>query len=137
MPRTMSARGSGFAELQKRAAHLLNTLRREIRSKENDLARLKGEESRLSALAGTQMMGGRRQAGPRLGGARRLNWGTVLEQMPMQFRAGDVRKVRGLKDKRPSEVFAAITRWIEAGNVKRKERGVYERVQPRRRRKAA
>ena len=32
------------------------------------------------------------------------------------------------KDKRPSEVFAAITRWIDAKMVKRKSRGVYERV---------
>jgi hypothetical protein len=39
-----------------------------------------------------------------------------------------VRKVRGLKDKRSSEIFAAITRWIDAGAVKRRGRGTYERV---------
>ena len=39
-----------------------------------------------------------------------------------------MRSVRGLKDKRPSEIFAAITRWIDAGNVKRRGRGTYERV---------
>jgi hypothetical protein len=44
--------------------------------------------------------------------------------MPKQFKAGDVRKVRGLKDKRASEIFAAITRWIEARSVKRKERWI-------------
>ena len=52
----------------------------------------------------------------------------MLEQLPKRFEAGDVRKIRGLKDKRSSELFAAVTRWIQAGTVKRKERGVYERV---------
>jgi hypothetical protein len=41
----------------------------------------------------------------------------------------NIRTVRGLKNKRPSEIFAAITRWMEAGAVKREERGLYERVQ--------
>ncbi|HTW88772.1 MAG TPA: hypothetical protein VMD75_12285 [Candidatus Binataceae bacterium] len=39
-----------------------------------------------------------------------------------------MRDVRGLKGKRSSEIFAAITRWIDAGAVKRRERGVYERA---------
>jgi hypothetical protein len=52
----------------------------------------------------------------------------VLEQLPKQFKAPDIRQIRGLKDKRSSEIFAAVTRWIQAGTVKRKERGLYERV---------
>ncbi|MGC1676370.1 MAG: hypothetical protein WA740_02455 [Candidatus Binataceae bacterium] len=48
--------------------------------------------------------------------------------MPKQFKAADVRGVRGLKGKRPSEIFAAITRWIDGGMAKRKSRGVYERA---------
>jgi hypothetical protein len=52
----------------------------------------------------------------------------VLDQLPKQFGAAEIRSVRGLKGKRPSEIFAAITRWIEAGSVKRKSRGVYERA---------
>ena len=47
--------------------------------------------------------------------------------MPKQFKASDVRKVHGLKDKRASEIFAAITRWTEAGTVKRKPGGFYQR----------
>ncbi|MGH7949069.1 MAG: hypothetical protein ACREQF_07595, partial [Candidatus Binataceae bacterium] len=66
------------------------------------------------------------QAG--VAGARgRINWRTVLSQLPRQVGASDVRKIRGLKQKRPSEIFAAITRWIEGGLAKRKARGVYER----------
>jgi hypothetical protein len=44
-------------------------------------------------------------------------------------KVSQIRAVRGLKDKRSSEIFAAITRWMEAGSVKRKKRGLYERVQ--------
>jgi len=106
---------------------LLGNLRTQVRNKENELARLKEEETRLS-----QLLGGSAKvaAAPASGGAGRgrINWGVVLKQMPKQFKASDVRKVRGLKHKRPSEIFAAITRWIDAGTAKRKTRGSYERV---------
>jgi hypothetical protein len=48
--------------------------------------------------------------------------------MPRHFKAANVRTIRGLKDKRSSEIFSAITRWIDAGTVKRRARGTYERV---------
>jgi hypothetical protein len=73
---------------------------------------------------GTTLRGGRGMRTQPTGG--RINWRTVLEQLPKQFKASDVRSIRGLKDKRPSEIFAAVTRWIEAGSLKRKTRGVYE-----------
>jgi hypothetical protein len=79
-------------------------------------------------------------SGGSAGATARINWGTVLEQLPKQFKASQVRTVRGLKNKRSSEIFAAIARWMEAGAVKRKERGFYERVpqsQERRRKKPA
>jgi hypothetical protein len=130
MPRSKNLRtSSAFSQVQKQARQLLATLRVEIRSKEGDLRRLKEEESQLSALIGQRADNGTRRASggaPKAGS--RINWGTVLEQMPKQFKASDVRSVRGLKDKRSSEIFAAITRWIEAGSVKRKDRGLYERV---------
>jgi len=56
------------------------------------------------------------------------HWREVLSKLPKQFKAVDLRKVRGLAQKKSSEIFAAITRWIEAKLVKRKNRGVYERV---------
>jgi hypothetical protein len=132
MPRKAGARiGSGFAQMQKQVRQLLVNAREEIRAKEAELRRLKDEESKLSGLAGLPATGGGGSAASRPIGRRnaRINWGTVLEQMPKEFKAGDIHKVRGLKDRRSSEVFAAITRWTEAGTVKRKERGLYERVQ--------
>ncbi|MGD0076667.1 MAG: hypothetical protein ABSD31_20410, partial [Candidatus Binataceae bacterium] len=62
------------------------------------------------------------------GRSGRINWRTILSDLPKQFKAADIRGIRGLKEKRPSEIFAAVTRWIEGGLVKRKARGVYERL---------
>ena len=58
----------------------------------------------------------------------RIDWRIVLDQLPKQFKAADIHLVRGLKSKRPSEVFAAITRWIQTGLARRKARGLYEKV---------
>ena len=134
MPRRkgFGSAASAFRQVQEQARAVLNKLRSDIQGKEAELARLKAEEESLRRLAGqVAPRGGRparamRAARP-AGGGRRINWRAVLEQVPKQFKASDIRQVRGLKDKRPSEIFAAITRWIEAGLVKRKARGVYER----------
>ncbi len=123
MPRQSSGITTAFRQVQKQARTLLINLRKEIRSRENELQRLKAEESRLGVLTG----GGSRAGVGRARGGR-VNWRNVLTQIPRQFKAADVRGVRGLKDKRPSEIFAAITRWIDAGAVKRKTRGLYERL---------
>jgi len=130
MPRTTNIQiTSAFDQVQKQARQLLVKLRSEIHSKEGDLRRLKEEESKLAALTAQQGIsngnGVRRAAS---GSTSRIDWGVVLEKLPRQFKASDIRAVRAVKDKRPSELFAAITRWMEAGTVKRKDRGLYERV---------
>jgi hypothetical protein len=104
-------------------------LRKEIRTKETELRRLKEEESRLSMLIGGEAASSR-GSGSTLGGsaAGRIDWRAVLEQLPKQFKAADVRAIHAIKDKRPSEVFAAITRWIQMGSARRKARGLYEKV---------
>ncbi|MBV8137237.1 MAG: hypothetical protein JO121_16655 [Deltaproteobacteria bacterium] len=135
MPRTsLGGVTSAFERIQRQARTVLGGLRGQIRAKENELLRLKQEEARLSHLLGSA---GRTGQAPRAAAAAaaasggvgrgRINWREVLKQMPKQFKASDVRKVRGLKSKRPSEIFAAITRWIDAGLAKRKKRGIYER----------
>ena len=128
MPRGSTQVASPFQRVQKQVRELAATLRNEIRAMEMDLKRLKDEESQLARLAGrgdgaqVAVNGAVRSSGGR------VNWGTVLEQMPKQFKAADVRKVRAVKDKRSSEIFAGISRWVEGGAVKRKDRGLYERV---------
>jgi hypothetical protein len=126
MPRKKAARGasSAFHQVQQQARTLLVKLRKDIRSKESILNKLREEERRLGALIGRGGGSKAISSGPR----GRVDWRTVLSALPKQFKASDVRNVRGLKGKRPSEIFAAITRWIDAGAAKRKARGVYERV---------
>ncbi len=127
MPRKKASRGSAsaFQQVQRQARTLLVNLRKDIRVKESILSKLKEEERRLGSLIG----GGGSAAKAISSGPRgRINWRAVLSALPKQFKAADVRDVRGLKGKRPSEIFAAITRWIDAGAAKRKARGVYERV---------
>jgi len=127
MPRKKTAAGaaSAFQQVQRQARTLLLNLRKDIRLKESVLSKLKSEEARLGSLIG--LSGGSAKSvcsGP----TGRVNWRAVLSALPRQFKAADVRNVRGLKGKRPSEIFAAITRWIDAGTAKRKARGVYEKV---------
>jgi hypothetical protein len=128
MPRTKRGDVSvAIDRMQNQARSLLGSLRQEIRAKEAEVQRLRAKEAGLARLIGSGA------AAPAPRGARgatrgRINWRVVLKQMPKQFKASDVRKVRGLKSKRPSEIFAAITRWIEGGMAKRKTRGLYERV---------
>jgi hypothetical protein len=105
---------------------LLGRLRKEIRSKESELQRLKQEEARLSMLTGRARSSGSAAVHGQSEG--RINWRAILGQLPKQFKASDVRHIRRLKDKRPSEIFAAVTRWIDAGLAKRKTRGLYERI---------
>jgi hypothetical protein len=128
MPRRSNlTASSAIRQVQQQARTLMQDLRREIRAKEAELNRLREEERTLIQITGRggAPAPGRGTAGT---GRTRINWSHVLEQLPKQFKASDIRSVRGLKAKRPSEIFAAITRWIEAGSVKRKARGAYERV---------
>jgi hypothetical protein len=134
MPRTKGSAttASAIRQLQLRAISALTKLRKDIRAKEVELARLKRDEDSLGRLAGRGGAGGGAARGPRPAGGggdgARIDWRKVLLQLPKQFNASNVRQVRGLKDKRPSEIFAAITRWIDAGLAKRKTRGLYAKA---------
>jgi len=120
--------GSALEALQRQARGLLDGLRAQIRATEGEIARLRKEEAKLLGLTGQSGNGTRAAGRPSARRRGRIDWSSVLQRMPKQFKASHVRGVRGLKDKRSSEIFAAITRWIEAGSVKRRARGVYERV---------
>jgi hypothetical protein len=137
MPRPKKADSvtSALQQVQQQARALLLSLRKEILAKEQELLHLKNEEASLGRLAGSATKGATRRATAKAASAAsrasnggRVNWRSVLEQLPKQFKAAEVRDIRGLKGKRPSEIFAAITRWIESGTVRRKARGLYERI---------
>ena len=134
MPRRKgsASTASAIRQFRRQAGSVLAKLRRDIRAKEVELALLRRDEESLGRLAGRGNAGGGVARAPRAagggGGGGRINWRGVLAQLPKQFKASKVRQVRGLKDKPPSEIFAAIARWIAAGEVKRKKRGLYFRV---------
>lgn len=133
MPRK-SADGitSALKQVQQQARKLLGDLQKQIHHHEAEFKRLTQEEANLSRLIGggpvarVQVKAAASSSSPHRGG--RINWREILSQLPKQFKAADVREVRGLKGKRPSEIFAAITRWIDGGMAKRKARGLYERI---------
>jgi hypothetical protein len=136
MPRRKgpASTASAIRQVRRQAGAVLAKLRKDIRALETELSRLKHDEDLWGRLAGRGSAGGGVARAPRAasggggGGGGRINWRNVLAQLPKQFKASNVRQVRGLKDKRPSEIFAAITRWIEAGLAKRKNRGLYEKA---------
>jgi hypothetical protein len=116
---------SAFRQVQQQARSLMVNLRKEIRTRETELHRLKEEEARLRMLIGGRASSATRATSTHGG---RIDWRVVLDQLPKQFTASDIHLVRGLEGKRPSEVFVAITRWIQMGSARRKARGVYEKV---------
>jgi hypothetical protein len=123
MPRPLL---SQLDRIQRSAQRLLLDLRKDIQAKEAELRRLKDEESKLHALAGPATV---RVARGRAKRGGRINWRALLVNLPKQFKASDIRSLRGLKNRRASEIFAGITRWMDAGLIRRKSRGLYVRVQ--------
>jgi hypothetical protein len=130
--------GSAYQQVQHQAQVVLPQIQKDIRDLEADLASLRDQEQKLESLLGGQSAGavstrpiargkpsqGRTSAAS----GRRTDWNAALAKLPKQFKAADVRKVPGMANKRPSEIFAGIGRWINAKLVKRKGRGMYERV---------
>jgi len=132
MPRKHSASAntstSAFRQVQQQARSLMSNLRKEIHAKEIELRRLKEEEARLGMRTGCHTASAKITSARTAMRGGRVNWLSVLDQLPRQFKASDVHQIRGLERKRPSEVFAAITRWIQMGSARRKARGMYEKV---------
>ena len=116
----------GFSQLQQHARKLVAGLTSEIRSRKADLAQLEAEYAKVVAIAGSRVAIRVTKTARSLTG--RINWSDVLAKLPKEFKASDIRKIRGMAAKRPSELFAGITRWIQGGAVKKKKRGIYLRT---------
>jgi hypothetical protein len=129
MPRGQMS-GSVYERVRRQAVTALGRLHKQIRKVESELSMLRKQEEQLGILTGAALGRGAAAAnGASVArGGGRMNWREVLSKLPKRFKASDVRGVRGLANRRSGEIFAAVTRWIDGGLVKRKERGVYERV---------
>ena len=114
MPRRKgsASTASAIRQVQRQAGSVLGKLRKDIRAMETELARLKRDEDSWGRLAGGGSAGRAVARAPRAagaaggasgggGGGGRINWRNVLAQLPKQFKASNVRQIRGLKDKRP------------------------------------
>jgi hypothetical protein len=117
---------SAFRQFQRRAHAALTDLRREISSRETELRELRDEEMQLARLAGRVALPTPSAQHPTISG--RVNWRQVLAKLPKEFRTSDLRKVGALRNKQSSEIYNGISRWTDAGLIKRKERGVYQRL---------
>jgi len=117
---------SRYEEFRRQAHRLAAGLAKEIREGEAELERLRADLARLLGVIGKRIGAAVDEYRTKSGG--RTNWRQALLKLPREFKAADVRKIRGLANKRSSEIFAGITRWIDAGMVKRKTRGIYQRV---------
>jgi len=122
MPRIYA---SALRLFRRRARAALTDLRREISARETELRELRYEEMQLAGLTGRASS---TPAARHSASSGRVNWRQVLVKLPKEFGTSDLRKVGELKYKRPSEIYAGIGRWTDAGLVKRKERGVYQRL---------
>src|SRR5208337_4659486 len=98
MPQTKgsASTSSAIRQVQRQAGSVLGKLRKDIRTLEIELARLKRDEESLGRLAGrgSANRGGTRapraasaSASTGGGGGGRINWRTVLTQLPKQFKA--------------------------------------------------
>ena len=119
-----ATQASPYLRVRNQAQTALRQVQTEIRAREIELAAQREQEQKLQAFIGGRTNG----ATPKHNARQRTDWRAALSKLPKQFTAADVRKVRGLANKPPSEIFAAITRWIEAKLIKRKDRGIYERL---------
>jgi hypothetical protein len=127
MPRGQTS-GSAYERVRRQAVTALGRLHKEIRKVESELSMLRKQEEQLGILTGAASGRAAVADGASVARGGRMDWREVLTKLPKRFKASDVRGVRGLANKRSGEIFAAVTRWIDGGLVKRKERGVYERV---------
>src|SRR5271169_4759461 len=104
MPRTKgsASTASAIRQVQRQAGSVLGKLRKDIRTLEIELARLKRDEESLGRLAGRGGVGsGVVTRAPRAasaesnggGGGGRINWRNVLTQLPKQFKASNVRQL--------------------------------------------
>lgn len=127
-----------FSNVRKQAQRALDAALREIRRREEELAKLvaQADQWRL-AIADTKPTArpvarrtrakAKRTTGKKRSG-KRTNWETVLKGLPAKFTVDDVMKRPGVKARGRSQVYPTLTRWMESKKVRRVGKGKYQKL---------
>ncbi len=121
--------------LRRQTTKALTALQQEITKREKELETLKAEAGRWESVSGKQVKvekvsasprGTRRQAksARRAKKVQRLDWNTILGQLPKTFTVKDVAQNTG---KSMNSVYAVSWRWMKAKKVRKSKDG-YEKV---------
>lgn len=128
MPRKSGPR-SLLASLKQQGAKALAALRQEITRREQELVVLKTEEERWKEVVGAQPRATTAASTrkPATKKRPRLDWDTVLSQLPATFIAQEVKQ----KTHKPmGQVYAGLSRWVEDRKVKKNPNGKYQKISP-------
>lgn len=127
MPRKSRPR-SLLASLKQQGAKTLAALRQEITRREQELVVLKTEEERWKEVVGAPLRVVMTTASTRKPATKkraRLDWDTVLSQLPATFTAQEVEQ----KTRKPmGQVYAGLSRWVEDRKVKKNPNGKYQKI---------
>ena len=125
MPRGI--RRTALENLRNQGAKMLDSLQREISTKEKELAGLKAEADRWKrALTSKSASSPAKAPAKKVQRRRRkrINWNVALEGLPATFTANMVEEATG---KPREQVYAAVSRWGKAKLIKRGKDG-YQKV---------
>ncbi len=116
---------------RRRTTEALASLQKEISRREEELEAMKAEAARWESALGREVKADRTPASPgrakpprRGQKAQRLDWSTVLGELPKAFIAKEVARRTG---KTKNSVYAAIGRWVRAKKVRKAKEG-YQKV---------
>jgi len=116
---------------RRRTTKALASLQKEISRREEELEAMKAEAARWESVLGREVKADRTPASPgrakpprRGQKAQRLDWSTVLEELPKAFTTKEMAQRTG---KTKDSVYAAIGRWVKAKKVRKAKEG-YRKV---------
>src|SRR5262249_3830651 len=126
-----------FGPVRQQAARVLATIAHEIQRREDELQHLTHQANAWRTAIGgarravsVRARRGRRankasRAGKRGRASTRVSWAEVLASVPAQFGASDVLKHPGARSKGKPHIYAALSRWLSDGKIKRIATGKY------------
>ncbi len=125
MPRKTTPQ-SFLGTLKRQAAKAFDSLQQEITRRSKELTAMKEEATRWAGMIGGQSrtastMTSRRRA--RKTRRRRLDWNTVLAELPTTFTAKEVAQKTG---KPMEQVYAGVSRWAKDKKIKKGANGYHK-----------